>query len=66
MGYATDECTWPESHVPEGVKSLLALFFRLADTKAQDSGPLMAERVFTHDGIIHTTQCIQGAESERP
>jgi hypothetical protein len=66
MGYATDECIWPESPVPEEVKSLLADFFRLADTNAEDSGRQMAERVFTPDGIIQTTQRAQGAERERP
>jgi hypothetical protein len=65
MGYATEQCVWPESHVTEEVKSLLGLFFWLADTKADDSGRRMAEEVFTPKGIIQTSQQFQGSEGER-
>jgi hypothetical protein len=65
MGYATEECVWPQSHVAEEVKSLLSLFFRLADTKADDSGRRIAEEVFTVMGVIKTTQSFHGSERER-
>lgn len=64
MGYPIEECVWPESHVPEEVKTLLDLFFRLADTKADDSGRRMAEEVFTPEGIIQTSQRFQGSQRE--
>jgi hypothetical protein len=43
MSYATEECVWPQSHLAEELKSLLSVFFQLADTKADDSGRRRAD-----------------------
>ncbi|KEF55976.1 uncharacterized protein A1O9_07556 [Exophiala aquamarina CBS 119918] len=53
MGYVTEKTTWPTAvQVDQSVKSLIDLFYSLADDKASTSGPRIAEEVFTKDGTM--------------
>jgi hypothetical protein len=47
MPYVTEDTIWPENTIPPEFKSLIQLFFSLADRKEDDAGPRLASEVFT-------------------
>jgi hypothetical protein len=51
MSYVTENTIWPTSTtIPPPTRSLIELFFTLADLNAPEAGPRMAEEVFAEDG----------------
>jgi hypothetical protein len=67
MGYVTDNTVWPEHGVPQDIRNLLDLFFSLADHKAEESGPRLAEEVFLPEGRIEASKTFQGSQgNDRP
>ena len=62
MGYVTENTVWPEHGVPQDIRNLLDLFFTLADRKADESGPRLAEEVFPPDGRIEASKTFDGSQ----
>ena len=53
MGYVTEKTIWPTAvQLDASVKSLIDLFYSLADDKSGTSGPRIADEVFTKDGTV--------------
>ncbi|KAE8359561.1 hypothetical protein BDV27DRAFT_149472 [Aspergillus caelatus] len=58
---------WPVSQPLPEVKQLIYRFFALVDTNSQEVGPVLADEIFTQDGVLITANAIfQGAASKTP
>lgn len=58
---------WPISQPVPEVKQLVSRFFALVDTNSQEVGQVLADEIFTQDGVFITTNAMfQGAAGKTP
>jgi len=63
---ATARTEWHEA-TPNQVKRLIARFYELIESKAEDVGPVLASEVFTPTGIMQAgEQKFEGTERKLP
>lgn len=56
MDYPTASTLWSDPEPSDDVKSLINLFFTLVDSKAENAGDHLAEKVFTSNGEFMLAQ----------
>lgn len=52
MGHSTARTTWPTIPVPDEIKALIDKFFSVVDDPNAKSGDVLADEIFTPDGIM--------------
>ncbi|UPL04304.1 hypothetical protein LCI18_015238 [Fusarium solani-melongenae] len=52
MSYVTEATTWLSDNLSQDVKTLIARFYELADSKQSDVGHIMATEIFTKDAVL--------------
>lgn len=52
MSYVTNATDWLSGSITSQGKSLIATFYELADSKAEDSGSRLATEVFSNEAIF--------------
>ncbi|OJJ67050.1 hypothetical protein ASPBRDRAFT_34364 [Aspergillus brasiliensis CBS 101740] len=58
---------WPISKPSPAVKQLISHFFALVDTNSQDVGQVLADEIFTQDGVFITANAMfQGVAGKTP
>ena len=61
MGYNTQSTEWPSIPILEAKKQQHHdKFFSIMDRYAPDTGGLLADDIFAHDGELHGHQVFQG------
>ena len=62
---ALEHIQWPSTPVPDPIKQLLARFFTVGDSKADDAGQILGSEIFMSDGqIVVNKKVINGAEGQ--
>jgi hypothetical protein len=54
MGYSTANTVWPTVSIPDDVKLLIDGFFTAVDNTDKSAGDILADEVFTPDGVMVT------------
>jgi hypothetical protein len=52
MTYTTEGTVWPEDPIPEKIKALIDRFYIIADLKAPEAGPRLAEEIFAPNATL--------------
>ncbi|KAH7074370.1 hypothetical protein BKA63DRAFT_312452 [Paraphoma chrysanthemicola] len=65
MGYSTALTEWPSLAVPQAVKDLIDKLFATMDLNDPRAGDILADEIFTVDGLIDGRHKAQGSEALR-
>ena len=68
MGYNTDAAEWPTVvQVPQAVRDLIDRFYRLLDDDRSNVGDILADEIFTKDGVAYFgAHAFRGTEGKPP